>query len=147
MIWRPLFKKYLYSRAWLSLPEPELKNWTSLSYFSKPEPKKTLISKYCQNPNFKKTRKLKLDQIQFWTIKNFAKKRCILTTFWSKFSLIHVNSKTRPVLSQFSQTQKTRIRKILKFWNPINSNLNPKEASKLNPKKSKLDQALLFRFY
>ena len=38
-----------------------------------------------------KALKLKLDQTHFWTIENFANKRCILAKLWSKFSLKPVN--------------------------------------------------------
>ena len=47
----------------------------SLSYFSKPKAEKNPIFKYCQNRNWKKTRKLKLDQIHFWTMEKFALKK------------------------------------------------------------------------
>ena len=78
-LYTALAQKFVKIRAWSSLPE--LENSTSFSYFSKPEPEKNPIAKDCQNSNSKKTRKLKLDQIHFWTIENFAKKRCILAKF------------------------------------------------------------------
>ena len=81
------------SRSYL----PILKNWTSLSYFSKPKPEKTQPLMITKTRIWKTPGKLKLDQ----TLENFVKKGCILAKFWSK-SLKSVNSKTRPVFTQFS---------------------------------------------
>ena len=58
-------------------------------------------------PELKKNRKLKLNER------------------WSKLSLKPVNSIQR-VMSQFSFTRKTRTQNILEFWNPKNSNPNPR---------------------
>ena len=108
-----------FIRAWSSLPE--LENSMSFSYFSKTEPEKTRSLKIAKTRTRKKPQKLELGQIHFWTIENFAKKRCISAKFWSKFSLKPINSKIR-VWSQYFLTQKTQTQKILEFWNPKNSN-------------------------
>ena len=97
-------------RAWSSLLE--LENSMSLSYYPKPELEKNPIFKDCQNPNSKKTRKFKLDRIQFWPVENFGKKLCIQAKFWSKFSLKPVNSKTRWV---FLKPEKLELEKLGKF--------------------------------
>ena len=97
---RDVTQKYVFTRAWLSLPE--LKNLTSFSYFSKPEPKQNLISKDCQNPNSKKTQKLKLDQIHFRNVENVAKKDALWPNFGQNFLKKLVKSKTLRILSEFS---------------------------------------------
>ena len=63
-------------RAWSSLPE--LENSTSVSYFSKPEPKKNPISKDRQIPNSKKTPK-----VETWSnpFLNYKKSRQVLNQF------------------------------------------------------------------
>ena len=83
----------------------------SLSYFLKPEPEKTPIFNNCQNPNSKKTLKLKLHQIQFWTIEILPKKLCTLAKLLNSSSF-------RPI-----------------FWNP--KNLNSKNLEILKPEKLK----------
>ena len=81
IISRSLFKKYLYSRNWSSLPELE----TSMSYidFSKFAPEKKPDLQRLPKPELETTQKLKLDQIHFWTKENFAKK----DAFWPNFGL------------------------------------------------------------
>ena len=66
-------------------------------------------------PKLEKTRKLKLNHIHFWTKENFAKKRCILAKFWSKFSLKPVNSMSfEPIFSNWN-SKNFRILKPEKF--------------------------------
>ena len=95
-------------------------------------------------PEFEKNSKIDTRSNPFLNYRKFCQKRCILAKFWSNFSLKPVKSKTQRVLSQFSQTQRTRTRKILEFWNPKTQTRTPKRQLNSNPKKSNLDQTLMF---
>ena len=73
---------------------PKLKNSTSSTYFSKPEPKKTRSQNIAKTQNQKNSIIITRSN-PFLNCRKFCQ-------FWSKFSLTLVNSKTQRVLSQFS---------------------------------------------
>ena len=102
---------------------PNSKTRQVLAIFPNPNLRKNPISRDCQNPNSKKTRNLKLDQIQFSTIDNFAKKDAFWPNFGQNFlSFNPVNSKN---LTSFE----------LISLNP--KNLNSKMFGILKPEKLK----------
>ena len=84
-------------------------------------------------PKFKKTWKLKLNQIQFLNYRKFClKKRYfgqILFKIFSKTRKLKKSTSFEPIILNL----KTQTRNILEFWNPKNSNQNTKEATKLKP--------------
>ena len=112
--------------------------WVS-AIFPNPNPKNP-ISKDYQNLNSKKPQKLKFDQMQFSRMQNFAKKRCIMAKFWSN----SVNTSFETVFLD-PKSINTKIFGILKpkKLKPIPS----KRQLNSNPKKSKLNQALLLTVF
>ena len=91
------------------------KNWISEKFtVNRFWPKVSQMKAYLgiQVPNgcsSEKALKLKLDQTHFWTIENFANKRCILAKLWSKVSLKPVTWKFDEFWGNFLKPEKLEI--------------------------------------
>ena len=90
---------------------------------------KNPISKDCQNPNSKKTRKLKLHQKSILYYRTFCQKRMhfrqILVKIFSQTSKLENSMSNEPIFLN----PKTQTRKFLEFWNPEKFKPKPKRGN------------------